>query len=512
MHRKRGLLRSTSLVSGNTVISRILGFLRDMIWAQVFGASAGFDAFIVAFRLPNFMRRLFAEGAFAQAFVPVLAEKQTQGSEQEIKTFIAHISGVLMIALMVTVLLGICFAPLLIDVFAPGFSFSGHRHLYASHMLRVTMPYLLFISLVALSGAILNTYGNYGIPSFTPVLFNVCLILAAVYLAPHFEISVFALAWGLLAAGIVQFLFQLPFLFQKKLLVMPRPSLQDPDVRKVLKLMVPALFGVSVAQISVMIDTIFASFLPKGSVTWLYFSERLMNFPLGVFGVGIATVILPYLARGHASKDHERYNHTFDWAMRLLLLIGLPSSIGLFVLAGPLIATLFGHGKFTTHDVLMSRESLMTFAVGVQGFMMVKVMASAFYAKQNIKLPVKIAAFSMVCNMVFNAILIGPLAHAGLALATSLSGLVNAGLLLYFLLARKIYQPQKGWLRFFVKVIIANLVMLGVLLLLTPRLNLWLQPHWRWQVSHLLFSIVAALISYFVVLYIAGMRVRHFRL
>lgn len=512
MYKKRGLLRSTSLVSGNTVVSRLLGFLRDMIWAQAFGASAGFDAFIVAFRLPNFMRRLFAEGAFAQAFVPVLAEKQTKSSPEEVKTFIAHISGVLTIALIITVILGVCFAPLLIDIFAPGFSQHGYRHIYAVHMLRITMPYILFISLVALSGAVLNTFGNYGIPSFTPVLFNVCLILAAVFLGPAMHIPVFALSWGLLAAGIVQFFFQLPFLWQKKLLVTPRPSLKDPDVRKVLKLMVPALFGVSVAQISVMIDTIFASFLPAGSVTWLYFSERLMNFPLGVFGVGIATVILPYLSRGHVSQDHERYNNTFDWAMRLLLLIGIPSSIGLFVLAGPLIATLFGHGKFNTHDVLMTRQSLMTFAVGVQAFMMVKVLASAFYAKQNIKLPVKIAAFSMLCNMIFNTILIGPMAHAGLALATSISGIINAGLLLFFLMRKKLYQPQTGWKKFFVQILAANVVMVATVLAVTPHLTLWLKPNWHWQVEHLSLSVFAALFSYFIVLFITGIRVRHFRL
>ncbi|PIQ44313.1 MAG: murein biosynthesis integral membrane protein MurJ [Gammaproteobacteria bacterium CG11_big_fil_rev_8_21_14_0_20_46_22] len=493
------------------MLSRILGFVRDMIWAQAFGAGPAFDAFIIAFRLPNFMRRLFAEGAFAQAFVPVLAEKQTKTSLDDVKTFISHMSGVLTVALVITVIIFFFCAPLLISLFAPGFHWDGVRYELSTHMLRVTAPYLLFISLVALSGAVLNTYGNYGIPSFTPVLFNVCLILAAVYLGPHFAIPVEALAWGLLAAGIAQFFFQLPFLWQKRLLVMPNPRLHDPDVRRVLKLMVPALFGVSVAQLSVLIDTVFASFLPKGSVTWLYFSERLMNFPLGVFGVGIATVILPYLSRGAASQDQERYNQTFDWALRLLLLIGVPSSIGLLMLAGPMIATLFGHGKFTHHDVLMSTRSLMAFAVGVQAFMLVKVLASAFYARQNIKFPVKVAAFSMLCNMGLNFALIGPLAHAGLALATSISGFINAGCLLVFALKRGIYTPQAGWAKFFLQLFVANAIMIAALFFLTPAMSQWLVWHWPAQAEHLTECVFAALFIYGLALFLSGVRLRHFR-
>jgi putative peptidoglycan lipid II flippase len=508
--KKNGLLRSTSLVSGNTVISRILGFLRDMIWAQIFGAGPAFDAFIIAFKLPNFMRRLFAEGAFAQAFVPVLSQQQTTKSFPEVKQFIRHMSGTLSVALVIAVIIGVLGASVLVDIFAPGFVSGGARHLLAVHLLQITFPYLFFISLVALSGAILNTYGSYGVPSFTPVFFNVCLILAAVYLAPKMAVPVVALAWGLLAAGVVQLVFQLPFLRQKKLLVMPQPSLSDPGVRRVLKLMVPALFGVSVAQVSILMDTLFASFLPQGSITWLYFSERLMNFPLGVVGVGIATVVLPYLSRGHAKNNHEHYNQTMDWALRLLLLIGIPASLGLFILAGPLLATLFGHGKFNAHDVLMSRQSLMAFAVGVQGFMLVKVLASGFYAKQNIKTPVKIAAVAMVSNVVLNVLLIFPLAHAGIALATSLAGIINAALLLFFLLKQKIYSPLAGWKKYAIQLLVANGLMGGILYWQSAALSVWVKSNWRWQVPHLLLLVLLAAVVYFSVLWLMGLRFKHF--
>jgi putative peptidoglycan lipid II flippase len=509
--KKRGLLKSTGIFSANTLLSRVLGFVRDMLVAQIFGAGVGYDAFIVAFKLPNFMRRLFAEGAFSQAFVPILSEYQSESEHQAVRLFIDRIAGSLGSVLFIFTLLAMLFAPLLVRVFAPGFHVDDPRFLLASHMLRITFPYLMFISLTALCSAVLNTYGRYGIPAFTPVLLNVCLIVAAAWWSHHMAIPIYAMAWGVFIAGIIQLLFQLPFLARMKLMPRPKLGFHDPGVRRVLKLMVPALFGVSVAQISLLIDTMFASFLPVGSVTWLYLSDRLMNFPLGVFGVAIATVILPFLSRSHAKKSEAEYSKTLDWALRLLFLIGVPASIALLILSGPLLATLLHYGRFDDFDVRMTRESLMAFAFGVQGFMLIKVLASGFYAKQNIKTPVKIAAVAMCANIILNFILIFPLKHAGLALATTLSGYLNAGLLLTFLLKRRLYTPESGWLKYAVQLGLANLLMAVFLFFTSGHLGAWLLASWEWRILHLLMLVFGGIIIYFAALFISGVRFNHFR-
>ena len=330
-----------------TFLSRIMGFIRDMVMAQMFGAAASMDAFYIAFRIPNFMRRLFAEGAFSQAFVPVLAEYQKTRSDSDVRVFLARIAGNMSAVLTLVTLVGIVAAPLIIYIFAPGFGEDSARHDLAIHMLRLTFPYLMLISLTAMSGAILNTYGYFGVPAFTPVLLNISMIVAAIYLSPKFSVPVVALAWGVFIAGIVQLLFQIPFLIQRRLLVKPQFVFADPGVKKVLKLMIPALFGVSVAQVNLMIDTIFASFLQVSSVTWLYYTDRLTDFPLGVFGVAIATVILPHLSRNHAEQSSENYSKALDWALRLLLLIGVPAGLGLIFFAMPMIASCFAYGKFS---------------------------------------------------------------------------------------------------------------------------------------------------------------------
>jgi putative peptidoglycan lipid II flippase len=507
----KSLLRSTSLVSANTFLSRILGFIRDMVFAHFFGAVAGFDAFIVAFKIPNFMRRLFAEGAFSQAFVPVLSEYRQRHSDSEIHYFIDHMAGTLGSVLLLVTIVAVIASPLIIALFAPGFIHDGGKFALASGMLRITFPYLMLISLTALCGAILNTYDSFGIPAFTPVWLNVILITMAVFASPYFTTPVYALAWGVFIAGIVQLVFQLPFLKHKHLLPRPRISFKDPGVRRVLKLMVPAIFGVSVAQVSLLVDTIFASFLKTGSLSWLYYSERLMNFPLGVFGVAIATVILPKMARHHSDKKFNDYSKTLDWSLRLLLLIGLPSAIGILILSGPLISTLFQGGHFTQFDVLMTQRSLITFAIGIQAFMLIKVLASGFYARQNIKTPVKIAVVALIVNMFLNFILIFPLAHAGLALATSLTAFLNAGALLFILLRRKIYVPQSGWPVYFLRLLTANIFMAIFLFIASGHITLWFQHHRLWRVAHLGGLVFIGIAIYFGILFLSGLRPRYFR-
>lgn len=509
--KRQSLLRSTSLVSLMTFISRIMGFARDMILAQLFGAQAGMDAFIIAFKIPNFMRRLFAEGAFSQAFVPVLAEYQKTRNHDDIRLFIARIAGSLSAVLTLITIVGVIAAPGIVFVFAPGFGEDASRTLLATEMLRLTFPYLMLVSLTAMAGAVLNTYGYFGVPAITPVLLNICMITAAVYLSPHFEVPVLALAWGVLIAGIMQLLFQIPFLFHRKLLVKPRIMFKDEGVSRVLKLMVPALFGVSIAQLNLLIDTMFASFLKVGSVTWLFYTDRLTDFPLGVFGVAIATVILPHLSRRHAEQNVEHFSNALDWGLRLLLLIGVPAAIGLAVFSMPLIVSCFSYGKFSAIDVLQTQKSLITLGLGVPAFMMVKVLASGFYARQDIKTPVKAGVWAMIINSILCALLIVPLAHAGLTLASSIAGYVNCGILIVIMYRRGFYKPSNGWLRFLLQLTFANAVMTVYLMNMTGQLAFWLDKHMGMRLVLLLAHVLAALVIYLLCLALVGMRPAQFR-
>jgi putative peptidoglycan lipid II flippase len=509
--KQQSLLRSTGLFSSMTLVSRVLGFVRDMVIARSFGAVAGVDAFFVAFKIPNYMRRLFAEGAFSQAFVPVLSTYQQQSEQEAVRRFISRIAGTLGLILLALTVVAVIATPILIRVFAPGFEVGASRYELASYMLKLTFPYLMLISLTALVGAVLNTYGRFGVPAFTPVLLNLVLILAALYLAPLLAEPVTALAWGVLVAGIAQLAFLLPFLMRLRLFSWPRFAWHDPGVQRVLKLMVPALFGVSVAQLNLLVDTIFASFLPVGSVSWLYYSDRLMEFPLGVFGVAIATVILPHLSRQHATQSHTQYSQGLDWAMRSILLLGMPAAVGLFMLAGPLLATLFGYGNFTDYDVRQARLSLMAFAFGVPMFMLIKALASGFYARQNIKTPVKVGVVAMVSNTLLNLLLIGPLAHAGLALATTLAAFLNGGLLLFLLIRRHIYHWQPGWGKFMLQLMLANSMMSGWLWWASPQLVDWLAMSGWYRVGQLALVIVVAVVVYGVSLLLSGVRWQNFR-
>jgi putative peptidoglycan lipid II flippase len=505
----KSLFKSTSAVASMTMISRVFGFLRDMVTAQLFGASLFSDAFFVAFRIPNFMRRLFAEGSFSQAFVPVLSEFQKNKTPEEVKLFINSMAGTLSAVLFIVTCFGILFSPLIVKLFAPGYALDSERYKLAVMMLRITFPYLFLISLTAFAGAILNTYSRFWVAAFTPVFLNISMIAAAIFLAPHLHVPIVALAWGVFIAGVVQLLFQWPFL--KRLGLLPRPKIdfKNAGVTKVLKLMVPALFGVSVSQINLLLDTLFASFLVIGSVSWLYFSDRLMEFPLGVFGVAISTVILPHLSRHHAAESPIEFSQTIDWALRCVLLVGLPAAVVLAVLSGPLLSALFQYGKFDAHAVLMTRQSLSAFAIGIAPFMIIKILASGFYAKQDMRTPVRIGIFAMIANMIFNVILIWPLKHAGIALATSLAALFNMGLLYYFLRARGIYQPRDGWKFFAFRLLFANSLLAVCLWLGAGDIQDWITRPASWRGIHLAVLLGSSVAVYFLGLWLAGLRPRH---
>ena len=441
------------------MISRILGFIRDMLFARIFGIDSGTDAFFVAFKIPNFLRRLFAEGAFSQAFVPVLSDYKEQGSQQALKLFIDRTAGTLALILLLVTIVGVIAAPVLITLFAPGFLGEGKQFDLAVQMLRITFPYLFFISLVAFAGGILNSHGKFAIPAFTPVFLNICMIAAAIWLSPLMPDPIVALAWGVFAAGIVQLLFQFPALYQLGLLPNLKFGFKDPGVKRILKLMLPAIFGVSVTQINLLLDTLIASFLVAGSVSWLYYSDRLVEFPLGIFGIALATVILPNLSRNHAADDPIAFSKSLDWALRLVLLIGLPASVGLLILAEPMLSTLFQYEEFGIEDVHLAGKSLMAYSIGLLGFILVKVLVPGFTSRKDMKTPVRFGIYAMFANMGLNIALVFPLAHAGLALATSLGAFFNASLLLTRLLKEKIYKPGKNWANFIVKIIFANEIM-----------------------------------------------------
>jgi len=504
------LAESIAKVGGNTFLSRIMGFVRDLVVARVFGADAGTDAFFVAFKIPNFVRRLFAEGAFSMAFVPVLNQYKTRHGPSELKGFVGDMAGSFGAVLLGVTLLGVLGAPVLILIFAPGFSDEADKQAMATEMLRLTFPYLMFISLTAFAGGILNTYERFGVPAFTPVLLNVALILCALWLAPEMERPIFALAWGVFIAGIAQLAFQLPFLWRIGMLPRPRVNFRDAGVRCVIKLMVPALFGVSVTQIGLLLNTLLASFLVTGSITWLYYGDRLMEFPLGILGVALGTVILPKLSQKHAEQSPEAFSRTLDWALRWVLLLGVPAAVGLLVLAGPMMAALFHSGEFTGEDVNMAARALMAYALGLTAFMGIKVLAPGFYARQDMKTPVRIAVIAMLVNVAFSLLLMFPLGHTGLALATTLSAVANAGLLLRGLLREGIYRPGDGWRALLARGLGAAMVMGLVVWWGIGETALWLTMGGWERVLKLLGWILAGGAAYALSLLAFGIRPRHF--
>ena len=500
------LVKSTAVVSAMTLLSRVLGFLRDMVLARVFGASVATDAFFVAFKIPNFLRRLFAEGAFSQAFVPVLSEYKTQRGDDEVKQLADAVAGVFGVVLLAITAVGVVAAPIVIAIFAPGFLDESDKYDLATQMLRITFPYILFISLTAFAAGILNSYGRFAVPAATPVLLNIVLILMAVVAAPRMEEPVMALAWGVFLAGVVQLGFQLPFLARLRLLPRPRWRLRDEGVRRIGRLMLPAIFGSSVAQINLLLDTLIASFLVTGSVSWLYYSDRLVEFPLGVFGIALATVILPSLSQQHAAASPQAFSRTLDWALRWVIVVATPSAVGLLLLAGPILTTLFQYGAFTPHDAQMATLSLMAYSLGLLGFILVKVLAPGFFARQDMRTPVRIGIIAMVANMVLNVILVFPLAHAGLALATALSATLNAALLFRMLRREGVYAPEPGWARLTMQVGLANGAMAAVLWFGVEDLAVWFEWGGLTRVGVLMAWIGIAAVVYFLVLWLTGVR------
>jgi len=457
------LLRALGTVSSMTLVSRVLGFVRDLLIARVFGAGLATDAFFVAFRIPNLLRRLFAEGAFSQAFVPVLGEYRARQSAEDTRTLLDCVASLLFVALVLAAALGVAAAPLIVHISAPGFADEPEKFALTVALLRITFPYILFISLVALAAGILNSWSRFAVPALTPALLNVSFIVAAAFFAEHFDPPVLALAWAVFAGGVLQLAFQLPFLGRLGLLPRWRLQLRHPGVIRIFKLMAPAVFGVSVAQISLLINTIFASFLVSGSVSWLYYADRLMEFPAGVLGVALGTILLPSLSQAHAQTDAETTARLLDWGLRVSLLLAIPAATALAVIALPLIATLFHYGRFSAEDAWMTRQALVAYSVGLVGIILVKILAPGFYARQNIATPVRIAVLTLVATQAMNLALIVPLKHAGLALAIGLGACLNAALLFRMLRKQGIYRAQPGWTRFLAR-LLASVCLMGLAL------------------------------------------------
>ncbi len=505
------LLRSLATVSGMTLLSRILGFVRDFVIARVFGAGMLTDAFFVAFKLPNLLRRLFAEGAFSQAFVPILGEYKNKGGEAQAKVLVDHVATLLFLILFVVTLAGIAAAPVLVYISAPGFAADPGKFALTVELTRITFPYILFMSLVALSGGVLNTWSRFAVPAFTPVLLNLSFIGMALFAAPHFAQPVMALGWAVFLGGLLQLAFQVPAL--KRIGMLPRYSFswQDPGVRRILKLMAPAVLGVSVSQVSLLINTIFASFLGTGSVSWLYYADRLMEFPAGMLGAALGTILLPSLSKYHAGEKFDEYSKLLDWGLRLTLLLAAPATLALAIIAVPLITTLFYHGAFMAVDVFKTRDALVAYSLGLLGLILVKVLAPGFYAKQNIRTPVKIALVTLFVTQLLNLALVGWLKHAGLALSIGLAACLNALLLYRGLRRHNIYTPRPGWPVFYAKLLAALLVMGAALWLASGTASDWMRWTLLERLLRLSFVVTLGGAVYFATLWLTGFRLRDFK-
>ena len=504
------LLKVLATISSMTLVSRILGFVRDAVIARSFGAGMYTDAFFVAFRLPNLLRRLFAEGAFAQAFVPILGEYRNTRGPEETRVLVDHLATLLGVVLIMVSALGMIAAPLIVYLTAPGFVGSPDKFAVTVQLLRITFPYILFISLTSFAGSILNTWSRFWVPAFTPALLNVSFIGFALWLAPHFDPPVLALGWAVFVGGLLQLGFQLTFLYRIGMLPRWRFNLKDAGVWRVLKLMGPAVFGVSIGQISLLINTVFASFLITGSVSWLYYADRLMEFPTGLLGVALGTILLPSLTRSVAEKTTEEYSRLLDWGLRLTFMLALPCAVALALLALPLIATLFHHGAFDVNDVMMTREALMAYSVGLLGLILVKVLAPGFYARQNVRTPVKIGLITLAATQALNLAFIGPLRHAGLALAISLGACINAGLLYTMLRRHDIFHPRPGWTFFLARLALAVTVMAALLWWAMGTHDDWLGATAWWRVWRLSLLVGLGVASYFGSLWLLGFRLRDF--
>lgn len=508
---RKGMIRDTAVVSAMTLLSRILGFVRDMILARVFGAGADMDAFFVAFKIPNFLRRLFAEGAFSLAFVPIIGEYRAQRDHAEVRELVGRVAGTLAGILVIVSAVGIFASPAMVMLFAPGFIDEPAKFELTAQMLRVTFAYILFISLVAFASGIFNTFGRFALPAFAPVLLNIVMIAAAWWAVPFFEVPVMALAWAVTVAGVLQLFVMFPGLRRLDLLAWPRWGWRHEGVQRILKLMGPAILGSSVAQINLLLDTIIASFLVTGSVSWLYYSDRMVEFPLGVFGIALSTVILPSLSRTHAEADPERFAGILDQALRWVVVLGVPAALGLLLLSGPIMVSLFQYDEFTAHDARMAALALMAMSLGLPAFILIKVLAPGFYARQDTRTPVRIAIIAMVANMGLNLLYVLPMLyfgiegpHAGLALATTTSSWLNAALLYRHLRQAGVYAPRPGWGAVLLRVLVGGLVMLALLWYGVSDFDRWVERGSRERLLHLGMWIGIAAAAYLAVLQVMG--------
>ena len=500
------------MVGSATMISRVLGLLRDVVLANLIGANGNADAFFVAFKIPNFLRRLFAEGAFAQAFVPVLADTREKGGFAAVRELVDRVAGVLGGTLLLLTVLTIMASPVVATIFAPGFLRDPAKLALTGDLIKLTFPYLLLISLTGFAGAILNSYQRFAIPALTPVLLNLCLIASALWFAPHFEEPVVALALGVLVAGFAQLLFQVPALAGIGLVPRPRWAPRHEGVKRILLLMVPALFGVSVSQINLLLDTVLASLLPTGSVSWLYYSDRLTELPLGVFAIAIATVILPTLSGQRARADDPAFANTLAWAIRSVLLIAIPATLALAVLAEPVLATLFQYGAFSEGDRMMAAASLRAYTLGLGAFMLIKVLAPGFYAREDMRTPVRIGIIAMGANMILNVAFVLPLmwwfnlGHVGLALATSVSAWLNA-VLLFRGLEREAVLPGNLLLgKWIIQIGVASAAMIVVLLWMMPEDALWASWSWWQRAIQLGVLCASGMVVFAASLFLSGVR------
>ncbi len=516
--RRPGVWRTGGTISAMTLISRVLGFVRDMVLAHVFGADRATDAFFVAFRIPNFLRRLFGEGGFTQAFVPVFTEYKEKHGFESLRDLADHVVGTLAGVLLAVTAVGVAFAPVLVMIFAPGFYDDPERYALATDLLRVTFPYLLFISLVATAGGMLQSFSRFAVPAFTPVFLNLSMIAGALWAAPQFDVPIHALAWAVFVAGLIQLAFQLPFLARIGMLPRLRWGWRHPGVQQVIALLVPTLFGASVAQINLLFDTLIASLLMAGSVSWLYYADRLLEFPLGVFGVALGTAILPRLSSDHARADPAAFGRTLEQALRLVTVIGIPATAGLVLLAGPILATLFGYGEFAERDTRMATIALLGYGAGLPAFLLVKILQPGFFSRQNTRTPVRIGIIALIANMGLNVIVVGSLVwvdfvapHAGLALATALSGWLHAGLLYRRLVRDGVYRRAQGWAALLLRVVLAVAAMAAVLLTWAEPLATWGALTWHDKAAQLAGLIGAGGAIYLVALLACGMRPRHIR-
>ena len=510
----RSLIQSTSVVSAMTLLSRILGLIRDMVLARFFAISMVMDAFLVANRIPNMLRRFFAEGAFSQGFVPVMARYREKHSHEEAREFVDATAGTFAVVLFVITLIGVVAAPVLVAIVAPGFIGDGCDFELATMMVRFTFPYLFFVSLTAFAGGILNTYGRFAVPAFTPGILNVALIAGVYYWAPLLEEPGMALAYAVFAAGILQLLFQIPFLLRIRALPRPKWNPRHDGVRRSMRLMLPAIFGSSVAQINVLVGGIIASLLGVGKISLLYYADRLMEFPLGLFGIALATVTLPFLSRQFANDLHDEFSATIDWSMKLVLLIAVPAAVGLVILAEPLVATIFYGGAFTYDDVRMTGLALQAFSIGLVGFSFVKILAPAYFARHDTRTPVRMALIALAVNFVLSVFLAWYLTsrgyagnHAGLALAISVAALLNAWLLYRGLRKDGVLKHSSGWGKLLLQTVIATIVMAVVVSWLNRPLAWWIDSSSVARAGWLAVVIAAGAGTYGLLLVSLGLRI-----